>query len=60
MAAHAGDLVVVTIPLRAIDGVDVGRLADSGRIEPGTPDDGPQLDAPGLTAALQAAERPAR
>ena len=39
------------------DPVDGGALADSWRIEPGTPGYGPRLDAAELTAALAAAER---
>jgi len=39
------------------DAVDVGLLADSWRIEPGTPGYGPELDRAGLIAALGAAER---
>jgi predicted dinucleotide-binding enzyme len=37
------------------DTVDVGTLADSWRIEPGTPGYGPQLNATELRAALEAA-----
>ena len=39
------------------DAVDVGALADSWRIEPGTPGYGPWLDRAGLVAAFAAAER---
>ncbi|WP_258725205.1 NADPH-dependent F420 reductase [Cellulomonas sp. NS3] len=39
------------------DAVDAGTLADSWRIEPGTPGYGPDLDADGLQAALAAATR---
>jgi len=39
------------------DTVDVGVLADSWRIEPGTPGYGPWLDRAGLAAAVAAAER---
>lgn len=39
------------------DPVDAGTLADSWRIEPGTPGYGPDLDAEGLRAALAAATR---
>ena len=41
------------------DTVDLGSLAESWRIQPGTPGYGPQLDAEGLTAALAGATRPA-
>jgi predicted dinucleotide-binding enzyme len=40
------------------DTVDVGTLADSWRIEPGTPGYGPQLNATEMKSALDAAERP--
>ena len=39
------------------DVVDVGSLADSWRIEPGSPGYGPRLDADGMRAALANAER---
>ena len=39
------------------DVVDVGSLADSWRIEPGTPGYGPRLDADAMREALAAAER---
>jgi predicted dinucleotide-binding enzyme len=39
------------------DTVDVGPLAESWRIEPGTPGYGPRLDATELRQALSAAER---
>jgi predicted dinucleotide-binding enzyme len=39
------------------DAVDAGTLADSWRIEPGTPGYGPDLDADGLRAALADATR---
>jgi len=39
------------------DVVDAGPLADSWRIEPGTPGYGPRLDADGLREALAAARR---
>lgn len=39
------------------DAVDLGLLADSWRIEPGTPGYGPWLDRVGLVDALTAAER---
>jgi predicted dinucleotide-binding enzyme len=39
------------------DVVDVGSLAESWRIEPGTPGYGPRLDADGLRKALANAER---
>jgi predicted dinucleotide-binding enzyme len=39
------------------DTVEVGTLADSWRIEPGTPGYGPRLNAPELIAALEAAVR---
>ena len=42
------------------DVVDVGTLAGSWRIEPGTPGYGPQLNAIELKSALEAAERPSR
>jgi len=41
------------------DTVDLGPLAESWRIQPGTPGYGPRLDAPGLSEALAAATRPA-
>jgi predicted dinucleotide-binding enzyme len=40
------------------DVVDLGPLAESWRIEPGTPGYGPQLNAEDLTAALSSATRP--
>ena len=39
------------------DVVDVGPLAESWRIEPGTPGYGPRLDAVGMREALAAAQR---
>lgn len=39
------------------DTVDVGPLAESWRIEPGTPGYGPRLDAAGMREALAAAQR---
>jgi len=39
------------------DVVDVGPLAESWRIEPGTPGYGPRLDADGMREALAAAQR---
>ncbi|MGY1602521.1 NADPH-dependent F420 reductase [Geodermatophilus sp. SYSU D00815] len=52
---------VVTSFVREIgfDVVDAGPLADSWRIEPGTPGYGPDLDADGLRDALERATRPA-
>ena len=40
------------------DTVDVGPLAESWRIQPGTPGYGPRLDAEEMTAALASAVRP--
>jgi predicted dinucleotide-binding enzyme len=62
--AIAGDDAVAKAQVsQLIDGfgfdvVDVGPLAESWRIEPGTPGYGPQLNAEDLTAALSAATRP--
>lgn len=42
------------------DTVDIGTLADSWRIEPGTPGYGPQLNAVEMKAALDAAESAGR
>ena len=39
------------------DVVDAGSLADSWRIEPGTPGYGPRLDSAGMREALAAATR---
>ena len=39
------------------DVVDAGPLADSWRIEPGTPGYGPRLDAAGMREALAGATR---
>ena len=38
------------------DVVDAGSLADSWRIEPGTPGYGPRLDSAGMSEALAAGE----
>jgi predicted dinucleotide-binding enzyme len=62
--AIAGDDAVAKAQVsQLIDGfgfdvVDVGPLAESWRIEPGTPGYGPQLTAEDLTAAISAATRP--
>ncbi len=59
--AVAGDDEAVKARVAALldefgfDTVDVGTLADSWRIEPGTPGYGPQLNATELRAALEAA-----
>lgn len=51
--------VVALLDEFGFDTVDLGSLADSWKIEPGTPGYGPQLNASELKAALDAAERPA-
>jgi predicted dinucleotide-binding enzyme len=49
--------VMALIDELGFDTVDAGLLADSWRIEPGTPGYGPRLDATGLRDALGAAQR---
>jgi predicted dinucleotide-binding enzyme len=62
--AIAGDDAVVKAQVSQLidefgfDVIDMGPLAESWRIEPGTPGYGPQLTAEDLTAALSAATRP--
>ena len=61
--AIAGDhedakaVVAKLIDELGFDVVDVGPLAESWRIEPGTPGYGPRLDADGMREALAAAQR---
>ena len=53
----AKQTVVGLIDTLGYDTVDAGSLADSWRIEPGTPGYGPRLDRAGLEQALAAAQR---
>ena len=55
--ASARQTVAGLLDELGFDPVDGGPLAESWRIEPGTPGYGPQLDADGLRAALAAATR---
>jgi predicted dinucleotide-binding enzyme len=55
--ADAKATVTRLIDELGFDVVDVGPLADSWRIEPGTPGYGPRLDADGMREALAAASR---
>ena len=57
--AEAKDVVVALLDELGFDAVDAGTLADSWRIQPGTPGYGPDLDADGLRAALATATRDA-
>ncbi len=55
--AGAKETVTKLIDELGFDVVDSGRLAESWRIEPGTPGYGPRLDVDGLQEALAAAHR---
>jgi 8-hydroxy-5-deazaflavin:NADPH oxidoreductase len=55
--AEAKQTVTAWLDELGYDAVDGGGLAESWRIEPGTPGYGPELDAAGLRAALDAAVR---
>jgi len=55
--ASARQTVAGLLDELGFDPVDGGPLAESWRIEPGTPGYGPQLDADGLREALSAATR---
>ncbi len=55
--ADAKATVSALIDELGFDVVDAGSLADSWRIEPGTPGYGPRLDSAGMTEALGAATR---
>jgi 8-hydroxy-5-deazaflavin:NADPH oxidoreductase len=55
--AGAKATVASLIDELGFDVVDVGPLAESWRIEPGTPGYGPRLDADGMREALAAAQR---
>jgi predicted dinucleotide-binding enzyme len=55
--ADAKATVTALIDELGFDVVDAGSLADSWRIEPGTPGYGPRLDSAGMTEALAAATR---
>lgn len=55
--ADAKATVAGLIDELGFDTVDVGPLAESWRIEPGTPGYGPRLDAAGMREALAAARR---
>jgi predicted dinucleotide-binding enzyme len=55
--ADAKATVTGLIDELGFDVVDVGPLAESWRIEPGTPGYGPRLDADGMREALAAAQR---
>ena len=55
--AEAKATVTTLIDELGFDVVDAGSLADSWRIEPGTPGYGPRLDSAGMGEALAAATR---